>query len=98
MNKNSLATSIILFILAAALLAFSILNSNKTAQNATTTASTTVSTLETIQKQVSPYEAKDVMNKAVIMTNFKNSSASSTPTSTFEKTLVVSGTVTDGYL
>ncbi len=94
MKKNNLATSIILFILAIALLFVAILNNHKdnTANEVTTT------TLATIQKQVSPYEAKDVMGKVVIIQNFKNSSVSNKPTNSFEKTLTMTGVVTDGYL
>lgn len=80
--------------MAAALLIFSVWNSHKeTPQNQATT-----SAIETIQKTVTPYEAKENMSKVFIVQNFKNSSVSHQPSNTFEKTIVISGTVTDGYL
>ncbi|TSC54832.1 MAG: hypothetical protein LiPW30_298 [Parcubacteria group bacterium LiPW_30] len=91
MTKNSLTTSIILFILAVSLLFFAIKNSSK--EDSKTNIS-----IETIKEEVIPYKAKDSMSKVLVVKDFKNSSISHSPTDTFKKTLEVNGTIVGGYI
>lgn len=93
MNKYNLSTSIVLVILAAAMLAVAVLSNQKDEEKKATS-----DAIVSIQKQVSPYEAKDSLDKVVVVQDFKNSSAGHTPTETFQKTLEIKGTIADGYL
>lgn len=51
-----------------------------------------------IKEVLTPYEAKDKLNKVVILENFMNSTVGNIPTNTFNNRLEVSGLLNKGYL
>jgi len=55
-------------------------------------------TINEIQETLSPYQAKDTMEKLLIIEDFSNSSSNGEPTDAFTKELEVQGIITGGFL
>ena len=54
--------------------------------------------IDNIQKVLTPYEAKDNLNKLIVIQNFENTVIKTTPNKSFTKTLITKGSFSSGYL
>ena len=54
--------------------------------------------IDKIEKTLSPYEAKNKLNKTTIVSDFENTVKNNNPTQSFKKTLKTTGSFAGGYL
>jgi hypothetical protein len=64
----------------------------------TTTIAANTQMLQDIKKSITPYDFKENLSKSQIINNFKNSSVKNAQTATFNKSLIVVGKFSRGYL
>ncbi|MFC1623644.1 hypothetical protein ACFL05_00805 [Patescibacteria group bacterium] len=92
--KNNFATTIILLVVAISLLVVSFTREKEKEE----TIEETKQALEQIQKTLSPYESKNKMKKITIVNNFQNFVTNEKESNSFNKIIIVKGTIKNGLL